>query len=200
MEAKGPKASCARKSNTCEGYDWGYNYAKADITFVRSSGFNPRMWWLDIETGENWPTTPADQRVNAAIIQGALDAIRGAGGTAGVYSTWYQWGEITGSYVPPSRPALWVPGADNPAGDVYSAASFCSRALQPGDPSLLASSTLGFAGGTPWLVQYGYGGAPTPFGVDPDYACGQPVYDGALQPASIPVGKVAGGGAAVGLP
>ena len=44
-----------------------------------------------------------------------------------------------------------------------------------GDPSKLASSTLGFAGGAPWLVQYGYGGAPTPYGVDPDYACGRPV-------------------------
>ena len=79
METKGPKASCARKSNTCEGYDWGYNYAKADIAFVKATGFKPKMWWLDIETGENWPTSPADQQVNAAIIQGALDAIRRAG-------------------------------------------------------------------------------------------------------------------------
>ena len=62
MEAKGPRASCARKSNTCEGYDWGYNYAKADMAFVKASGFKPKMWWLDIETGENWPTTPADQK------------------------------------------------------------------------------------------------------------------------------------------
>jgi hypothetical protein len=175
METKGPKASCARKSNNCEGYDWGYNYAKADVAFVKGSGFRPKMWWLDIETGENWPTSPADQRVNAAIIQGALDAIKTAGFGAGIYSTWYQWGEITGSYVPPGRPALWVPGADNPTGDGYSAASFCQRALQPGDPSKLASSSLGFAGGVPWLVQYGYGGAPPPYGIDPDYACGRPV-------------------------
>jgi hypothetical protein len=175
QETKGPKASCARTSNSCEGYDWGYNYAKADIAFVKASGFMAKMWWLDIEIGENWPTSPADQRVNAAIIQGALDAIRGAGGAVGIYSTWYQWGQITGSYVPTGRTVLWVPGADNQTGDVYSAASFCQRALQPGDPSKLASSTLGFANGTPWLVQYGYGGAPTPYGIDPDYACGKPV-------------------------
>ncbi|HTT90320.1 MAG TPA: hypothetical protein VMF65_12270 [Acidimicrobiales bacterium] len=175
QEAKGPKASCARKSNTCEGYDWGYNYAKSDIAFVRASGFKPKMWWLDIEIGENWPTSAADQRVNAAIIQGALDAIRGGGHSVGIYSTWYQWGEITGSYVPTSKTPLWVPGAYNPTGGVYSAASFCLRALQPGDPSKLVSSTLGFAGGMPWLVQYGYGGAPPPYGIDPDYACGQPV-------------------------
>jgi hypothetical protein len=173
QEAKGPKASCARTSNECEGYDWGYNYAKSDLAFVRATGFKPKMWWLDIEIGENWPSSPADQRVNAAIIQGALDAIRGAGHTVGIYSTWYQWGQITGSYVPAGDPPLWVPGADNPTGDVYSAASFCQRALQPGDPSLTVSTTLGFAGGTPWLVQYGYGGAPTPDGIDPDYACGR---------------------------
>ncbi len=200
MEAKGPKASCARKSNSCEGYDWGYNYAKADMAFVKATGYKPKMWWLDIETGENWPTTRADQKVNAAIIQGALDAIGSAGHAVGIYSTWYQWGLITGSYVPPSTPALWVPGADNPTGDVYSAASFCQRALLPGDPSRLASSTLGFAGGAPWLVQYGYGGAPIPFGVDADYACGEPVLDGHMRPASVPGGEVAGGGATVGLP
>ena len=170
------------------------------MAFVKATGYKPKMWWLDIETGENWPTTRADQKVNAAIIQGALDAIGSAGHTVGIYSTWYQWGLITGSYVPPSTPALWVPGADNPTGDVYSAASFCQRALLPGDPSRLASSTLGFAGGAPWLVQYGYGGAPIPFGVDADYACGEPVLDGHMRPASVPGGEVAGGGATVGLP
>jgi hypothetical protein len=200
-ETKGPRAYCAPKSNICEGYNWGYNYAKADLAFVRAAGAKPKMWWLDIEVGENWPTSPADQQVNAAIIQGALDAMKGAGNTVGIYSTWYQWGQITGSYLPASKPALWVPGADNPTGDIFSAASFCQRALQPGDPSRLASSMLGFAGGTPWLVQYGYGGAPTPYGVDPDYACGRPVdIGGAMQPPSVANGGLVGGETATGLP
>jgi len=131
------------------------------------------MWWLDIETAENWPTSRSAQPVNAAIIQGALDALKSARDVAGIYSTWYQWGEITGSYVPSGKPALWVPGADFVSGDAYSAQSFCQRALRPGDPSRLVSSAIGFAAGTPWLVQYGYGGAPPPDGVDPDYACGR---------------------------
>jgi hypothetical protein len=171
MEARGPKASCSKTSNNCEGYDWGYNYARADIAFVGEAGVVPKMWWLDIETGENWPTSPSVRGVNAAIIQGALDAIRTAHYKEGIYSTWYQWGEITGSYVPTTRPALWVPGADNVGGDAYSAVAFCARAMSPGDPSKLSSASLGFAHGVPWLVQYGYGGAPSPDGIDPDFAC-----------------------------
>ncbi len=41
---------------------------------------------------------------------------------------------------------------------------------RPGDPSTLDSTAIGFAGGTPWLVQYAYTAGPVP--VDNDYACG----------------------------
>ena len=172
QETSGPDASCAKTSNACLGYDWGYNYALADIAFVKAAGLSPRMWWVDVEIGEQWPTTTADKPVNAAIIQGALDAIKDAGHIGGVYSTWFQWGEITGSYVPLGSPPLWVPGADTLTGGDFSAQSFCQRALSPGDPSTMASASIGFAGGVPWLVQYGYDGATAPDGVDPDYSCG----------------------------
>jgi hypothetical protein len=170
QESTGPKASCARTSNACEGYDWGYNYAKADIAFVRKQGRDPKVWWLDIETAEQWPTSRTVRPINAAIIQGALDAIKQTGHVGGIYSTWYQWGEITGSYVPQEGPPIWVPGAYGVMGAGYGAHSYCQRALLPGDPSELSSASIGFADGVPWLVQYGYGGAPR--GVDPDYACG----------------------------
>ena len=173
QETSGPEASCAKTSNTCLGYDWGYNYAMADIAFVKTAGgLSPKVWWVDVEIGEQWPTASVDQPINAAIIQGALDAIKGAGHIGGVYSTWFQWGEITGSYIPPGSPPLWVPGADTLTGGDFSAQSFCQRALFPGDPSTLASASIGFAGGVPWLVQYGYDGATPPDGVDPDYTCG----------------------------
>ena len=172
MELKGPKAYCAATSNTCKGYNWGYNYAQADLAHVRDLGFSPLAWWVDVETGEGWPTNRAYQPVNAAIIQGALDAIRAAGHAAGIYSTWYQWGQITGSYVPPGSPPLWVPGADNVSGDNNSAVSYCLRAEEPGDPTNLHSNSIGFAAGVPWLVQYGYGGGSAPTGIDPDYSCG----------------------------
>jgi hypothetical protein len=172
QETSGPDASCAKTSNACLGYDWGYNYAMADIAFVKAAGLSPKVWWVDVEIGEQWPTAAADQPVNAAIIQGALDAIKGAGHIGGVYSTWFQWGEITGSYVPTGSPPLWVPGANTLTGGDFSAQSFCQRALSPGDPSTLASASIGFAGGVPWLIQYGYDGATPPDGVDPDYSCG----------------------------
>jgi len=172
QETSGPEASCAKTSNSCLGYDWGYNYAMADIAFVKAAGLSPKVWWVDVEIGEQWPTAPVDQPVNAAIIQGALDAIKGAGHIGGVYSTWFQWGEITGSYIPPASPPLWVPGANTLTGGDFSAQSFCERALSAGDPSTLASASIGFAGGVPWLVQYGYDGATPPDGVDPDYSCG----------------------------
>ena len=172
QETSGPEASCAKTSNTCLGYDWGYNYAMADMAFVKAAGLSPKVWWVDVEIGEQWPTTSVDQPVNAAIIQGALDAIKGAGHIGGVYSTWFQWGEITGSYIPSTSPPLWVPGANTLTGGDFSAQSFCERALSAGDPSTLASASIGFAGGVPWLVQYGYDGATPPDGVDPDYSCG----------------------------
>jgi hypothetical protein len=175
LEATGPKAACARTTAACQGYNWGYNYAEDDLALVKGDGVTPRMWWLDIETAEGWPTTKRTQPINAAIIQGALDAIRGAGHKVGVYSTWYQWGAITGSYLPtPSPPPLWVPGADNVSGDVNSAVSYCSRALTAGDPANTRSTSIGFAGGMPWLVQYGYGASGVVASVDPDYACGPP--------------------------
>jgi hypothetical protein len=170
FESTGPEASCAAASSECEGYDWGYNYAQSDLAFVNGHGLSPRIWWLDIETAEGWPTSTVLQPVNAAIVEGALAAIKGAGDIGGIYCTWYQWGKITGSYVPSGGPPIWVAGAGSLGSGYYSAQSYCIRALSPGDPSTLASASIGFAGGVPWLVQYGYGGgSPTP--IDFDYSC-----------------------------
>ena len=41
-EATGPQAYCAATSSECEGYDWGYNYARADLAFVKAQGLGPR--------------------------------------------------------------------------------------------------------------------------------------------------------------
>jgi hypothetical protein len=172
FEATGPEAACASTSSECEGYDWGYNYAETDIAFVKAQGADPKVWWLDVETAEGWPTSASLQPVNAAIIQGALAAIKHAGGVGGIYCTWYQWGEITGSYVPPGgQTPLWVAGALSLNNGYYSAQSYCQRALSAGDPSTLKSGPIGFAGGVPWLVQDGYSsGSPTR--IDADYSCG----------------------------
>lgn len=169
FEVSGPKSSCAATSAQCAAYNWGYNYARADLAFVRSQNVQPRIWWLDVETAEGWATSGAAKPANAAVVQGALDALAGGGRTAGIYSTWYQWGEITASYVPAERVPIWVAGATSLDGGYYGATSYCQRAVAVGDPSTLNSMGLGFAGGTPWLVQYAY--TPSPVPVDNDYAC-----------------------------
>ncbi|HUC15232.1 MAG TPA: hypothetical protein VMS00_12335, partial [Acidimicrobiales bacterium] len=171
LESTGPAASCASTNSECEGYDWGYNYAEADIAFVKAQGGDPKVWWLDVETAEGWPISAAFQPVNAAIVQGALAAIKEAGGVAGIYCTWYQWGKITGSYLVPGVTPLWVAGALNLSDGYYSAQSYCQRAMSAGDPSTLGSGPIGFAGGAPWLVQYGYA-SNSPTRVDVDYSCG----------------------------
>jgi len=168
QEYTGPEAACAPTSAKCEGYDWGYNYAEDDLAFVRAHGLDPKVWWLDIELAELWPTSKDVQPINAAIVQGALDAISRAGDTVGIYSTWYQWGQITGSYVPERPGPIWVAGAQALSGNNTSAVAYCQRAMAPGDPSTLSSASIGFADGAPWLVQYGYGYGPP---VDPDYSC-----------------------------
>ncbi len=170
FEVSGPKSSCAATNQQCAAYNWGYNYAQADLAFVRDQGLQPRIWWLDVETAEGWATSAAAQPANAAVVQGALDALTGAGNTVGVYCTWYQWGLVTGSYMPPARVPIWVAGATSLSIGYDSAQSYCQRALTAGDPSTLASTGIGFAGGTPWLVQYPY--APGTVPVDNDYACG----------------------------
>jgi hypothetical protein len=59
-------------------------------------------WWLDVETMNSWqtidgPPTRAAQRRDVATIQGELDALRFAGVIqVGIYSTRFQWGQITG--------------------------------------------------------------------------------------------------------
>ena len=169
-EMTGPRASCAASDSACRAYNWGYNYTQADLAYVRAQGSQPNIWWLDVETAEGWGTSSALKPLNAAVIQGALDALRGAGKVAGVYCTWYQWGEITGSYLPPVEVPVWVAGAISLSGGYLSAQSYCQRALSPGDPSTLQSAYIGFAGGAPWLAQYPY--PPGALPVDHDYACG----------------------------
>ena len=170
FETSGPKSSCAATNQQCAAYNWGYNYAEADLAFARAQSIKPQIWWLDVETAEGWGTSAAAQPANGAVVQGALDVLTGAGETAGIDCTWYQWGQITGSYTPAAPAPIWVAGATSLGNGYYSAQSYCQRALAVGDPSTLGSKGIGFAGGTPWLVQYAYTPGPVP--VDNDYACG----------------------------
>jgi hypothetical protein len=96
-------------------------------------------WWLDVETGNTWQSaTGGGLAMNDAVLEGmvaSLSTLTSAGGApaaVGIYSTGYQWNQITGgegtvdanwtSLAHAAAPAPldghsdWVPGAINTSG------------------------------------------------------------------------------------
>ena len=43
LEMSGAKASCAATNQECAAYNWGYNYAEADLAFARAQGVQPQI-------------------------------------------------------------------------------------------------------------------------------------------------------------
>ena len=118
--------------------------------------------WLDVETGNSWQSAsaPGGLTMNVADLRGMVDAVNAAAEAAtgspakqvGIYSTSYQWGQITGTPGATTDGSLngladWVPGATRETGAV----SDCS----------LASFTNGAVAITQW--------AGSPY--DGDYSC-----------------------------
>jgi len=128
-------------------YDYGYNGAAQAFALAGSQvGTAPAaaaMWWLDVETANSWSS---DSALNRRDIQGSVDYLTSQGVAIGVYSTPYQWSQITNGMQLGGTVANWVAGALN----VKRAPSQCS-------PS--------FSGGPVVLVQY-----PSA-GFDADYVC-----------------------------
>ena len=95
--------------------------------------------WLDIETSNHWSQ---DSALNAALIQGMLDSLKGREPQAivGLYSDRHQWQEITSGMTSPAAPE-WTPQLGS------------------------AACTASFAGGPVWLSQGGDGN------LDVDDAC-----------------------------
>jgi hypothetical protein len=133
--------TCAHKDKVCEAYNYGYHAASAAFTYASGLGATSNTWWLDVETGNSWSSRTA---VNAAVIQGAIDSLTGAGVTAGIYSTPSMWATIVGTAAVSAVPG-WIAGYNTGSG--------------------LCGSTV-FSGGAAILVQQ----APSN-GVDTDYAC-----------------------------
>ena len=112
-----PKLCASSDSNSlgCS-YDYGWNAAWQSYTAAVDAAqrlhavdrVNARHraanvdWWLDVETMNSWqaldgPATGAAQLRDVATIAGEVDALRTAGvAQVGIYSTPYQWSQITG--------------------------------------------------------------------------------------------------------
>ena len=147
----------ADPSNVDCAYNYGWNAATDALRVATANvGTAARTlpWWLDVEVGNSWNGTAA---ANSSTVQGYIDYVRSqATGAVGIYSTGYQWGQITGGYTVPSSPS-------NPAApDWLAGASSVSQAANMCDP---ANS---FSGGPVQLVQYPNGG------FDGNYVCGAP--------------------------
>ena len=167
--SRDPALCTDRTSNADAGcaYDYGYRGGQDSLRIARNalgSGVTAKTWWLDVELANSWNGTHA---ANAASLQGALDGlVTGGVGTVGIYSTAYQWGQITGGYTAanaatyrsgwaksftPKRPLeqapLWVAGLST----VEAASRNCATS---------------FTGATTALAQY------TDGALDGDLVCG----------------------------
>src|SRR5581483_3233904 len=91
--ASGPAGNCSNSDSSCWSYNFGYAAAINSVRTAASDGAMAQQWWLDVETGNYWS---GDTAANARVVQGAIDALHSQGLTVGVYSTPYQWGQITG--------------------------------------------------------------------------------------------------------
>jgi len=148
----GPAGNCNGNVN-CEAYNFGWYWAQHWVSTAHSLNVYPNLWWLDVEAPSSWPGGSQGQAENAQVITGAVQGLRSSGVIAGIYSTNYQWGLITGSTASFPGISLWVPGASNISTGTYSAQNFCDNSV-PGSNGWEYSP---FAGGKTVLVQYGYG-------------------------------------------
>jgi len=130
----GPRGACALTDIVCRSYNYGRNGLEYDLAYAKRLGVASSMWWLDVEVEPIWRT--GDPLSNANVIQGVLDGLRAHRLTAGIYSTNYQWGAITGGGYNPRTP-IWVAGPST----FDEAKAYCS-------PS------YAFGGGTTWLTQW----------------------------------------------
>ncbi len=157
-DQSGPAGRCAPGDDACLAYNYGYNAAANSVAIAGNEGVGAPTWWLDVETAgscsDAFPTNgtgywSCDPALNARTIQGAIDALRHLGLMAGDYSTSYQWGVITGGYVPSGGSVPnWIAGAD------------------PSHTSSWCSGSHDFGGGQPWLLQLATSGQ-----YDQDQAC-----------------------------
>jgi hypothetical protein len=130
-------------------YVYGYNAAAnsyADAVAAFSGSPAASTWWLDVETGNSWRS---DTSLNVYALQGEADYFISVAGVAklGIYSTQYQWNQITGGSLAFRADPSWVAGART----ARQAASNCGG--------------IGFTGGVVALAQYPSGG------FDADLSC-----------------------------
>jgi hypothetical protein len=122
---KNPYGTCNGQESTACAWQYGWNRSIEDIDqrfkpAATSTGMpataSKYLWWLDVETSNDWQYTDAASRArNTAVLQGMTDALQHDRIPVGVYATGYQWGQIVGATEPGNLKGLpeWIPGASN---------------------------------------------------------------------------------------
>jgi hypothetical protein len=141
-----PYGSCTASGTPSVGQDstacaWQYGYDKLtqDILWLTSAATaidkqesstpvlsSPAAypWWLDVETANSWQSGTLGLAMNVADLQGMVAALTAVDVTqVGIYSTSYQWGQVTGGSTYTAGTSLvgladWIPGARNLSGAV----------------------------------------------------------------------------------
>lgn len=148
----------ADPNSTACSYDYGWNYATDAVNRALDANVpaTSASWWLDVETGNSWQTleSPYGQTVTAqandrASLAGAVQGLKDSGiQSIGVYSTAYQWTQITGGTGTQfAGQPEWIAGT----GKLSTAQNNCRQAS--------------FTGGAVTLAQYASNG------YDADYHC-----------------------------
>lgn len=123
--------ACSGSNDAGCAYVYGWAKAYEDFNHRGVPAPTSQLWWFDVETTNSWETPgstyPTAYTSNIADLQGMADFFTSSGAAIGIYSTGYQWGQITGgtaslgSSDPFYRVPDWVAGAS-----ASSAASFCA--------------------------------------------------------------------------
>jgi hypothetical protein len=112
---------------------WGRKIARDAIAREHAVGTGGvAMWWLDVETVNDWVGSPQE---NATVLDAAAATLQQAGAKVGVYSSPAMWPQIAGTWTPPLPNWLAIgPGTTTDA--------------------LAACDGFGFTGDHPAMVQW----------------------------------------------
>jgi len=148
-----PEPGCLVNGSYDQACNAGYQAGIAAFDDAQAAGVNTGVsWWLDVESSGNWSGDPNE---NAALVQGALNALHETEGIAdvGIYASPGVWNGIVGNYQP-DVPFWMADYLSNPSGP----GSCADIAHWQGNGALLPSGPLE-------VVQYDSAQ------FDEDYAC-----------------------------
>ena len=106
-----PYGECDGEKANTDACSWQYGWDRSVETeayFIKSaaeagllsSATKDYTWWLDVETMNSWQNSSDDAlKRNVAALEGFAAYYQSRGAHVGLYSTAYQWGEITGNFV-----------------------------------------------------------------------------------------------------